>query len=86
LLMIRNGAFALAIAVALCFGAAEALSGSPGATWLPPASAAAADTMCTFPDLCVDDYDCIEICGSPWLGGTCDYDRAVGHKCCVCFD
>jgi hypothetical protein len=86
LLMIRNGAFAVAIAVALSFGAAEALSGPPGATWLPPALSAAADTMCTFPDLCVEDDDCIDICGPPWLGGTCDYDRAVGHKCCVCFD
>jgi hypothetical protein len=74
LLMIRNGAFAVAIAVALSFGAAEALSGSPAPTASPE---------CTFPDYCEDDEECMEeICWQPpvYWGGTCD------HNCCTCFE
>ena len=75
LLMIRNGAFAVAIAVALSFGAAEALSG----TALP-------DNPCQFPDkYCEDDDDCKQgagICDWPYYGGTCDHH----FECCVCFE
>jgi hypothetical protein len=76
LLMIRNGAFAVGVAVALCFGAAEALSGS-----------AFPDNPCQFPDKwCDDDWYCEEgrgICDNPpYYGGTCD----PHFECCVCFE
>ncbi|MGD2216057.1 MAG: hypothetical protein PVJ64_04850 [Gemmatimonadales bacterium] len=75
LLMIRNGAFAVAIAVALCFGAAEALSGPT----FP-------DNPCQFPEkYCDDDWDCRYnggICDDPYYGGTCDHH----YECCVCFE
>jgi hypothetical protein len=72
LLMIRNGAFAVAIAVALSFGAAVAVSGST----FP-------DNPCQFPDeYCEDDRDCDEICTPPYYGGTCDHH----YECCVCFE
>jgi hypothetical protein len=76
LLMIRNGAFAVAVAVALSFGAAEAVSGS-----------AFPDNPCQFPDkYCDDDDDCAgtgNICPEPpYYGGTCDHY----YECCVCFE
>jgi hypothetical protein len=73
LLMIRNSAFAVAIAVALCFGAAEALS-----------SSALPDNPCQFPDkYCDEDDDCDIICPyPPYYGGTCDHH----FECCVCFE
>ncbi|MGD2154515.1 MAG: hypothetical protein PVG79_14695 [Gemmatimonadales bacterium] len=75
LLMIRNGAFAVAIAVALSFGAAEAVSGST----FP-------DNPCQFPDKwCGNDSYCVQgagICDEPYYGGTCDHH----FECCVCFE
>ncbi|MGD2216066.1 MAG: hypothetical protein PVJ64_04895 [Gemmatimonadales bacterium] len=76
LLMIRNAAFAVAIAVALCFGAAEALSGST----FP-------DNPCQFPEKWCDDDSYCEyeagICDPPlYFGGTCDHY----YECCVCFE
>jgi hypothetical protein len=90
LLMIRNGAFAVGIAVALCFGAAEALSGPPGLSWRPVGLVAAADTICQKPDPC-DTHDDCEITGDictypPYYGGSCLYDQGYGYKCCVCFE
>jgi hypothetical protein len=90
LLVIRNGAFAVAIAVALSFGAAEALSGPPGPSWRPLNLAAATDTLCQKPDPCDEDPECEEgegICDyPPYWGGTCEFDRARGYKCCLCFE
>jgi hypothetical protein len=77
--MIRNGAFAVAIAVALSFGAAEALSGTADVTRHP--------NDCQMPEkYCDDDDDCRidgEICTPPlYFGGTCD----LYWNCCVCFE
>jgi hypothetical protein len=74
--MIRNGAFAVAVAAALSFGAAEALSGSPDAT--PQRD------DCTFPDYCDDNDDCqYDICAvPPYYGGTCN----LHWNCCICFE
>jgi hypothetical protein len=79
LLMIRNGAFAVAIAVALCFGAAEALSGT--------ADAARHPNDCQMPEkYCDENEDCEitgDICILPlYFGGTCD----LYWHCCVCFE
>jgi hypothetical protein len=76
LILIRNGAFAVAIAVALSFGAAEVLSGTPHATLQRD--------DCTFPDYCEDEFDCDEICqpSPPYYGGFC-YHRL---SCCICYE
>jgi hypothetical protein len=76
LIRIRNAAFAVAIAVALSFGAAEALSGTADATQR--------ENPCTFPDYCDNDPYCNNvICDDPpYFGGTCD----LYWNCCVCFE
>jgi hypothetical protein len=76
LLVIRNGAFAVAVAAALSLGAAEGLSGSPDAT--------PRRDDCTFPDYCDDDDYCNDvICAyPPYYGGTCN----LHWNCCICFE
>jgi hypothetical protein len=79
LLMIWNGAFAVAIAAALSFGAAEALSGTGDATRHP--------NDCQMPEkYCDENEDCEPdkgICEPPlYFGGTCD----LYWNCCVCFE
>jgi hypothetical protein len=75
LILIRNGAFAVAIAVALSFGAAEVLSGTPDAT--------RARNDCTFPDYCDGDEICNQLCTDPpYSGGWC-YMRL---NCCICYE
>ncbi len=70
LILIRNGAFAVAIAVALSLGAAEALSGTPDLS----------STPCDTPnDICDDNLDCYDWCP---IGGTC----FLPFGCCGCFE
>jgi len=68
--LFRNLSLAAGIAVALMFGATQALADSP-CTPLPPHT-------CPSPD------DCIEVCqnnGYPF-GGDC----LVGLACCICLE
>jgi hypothetical protein len=75
LILIRNGAFAVAIVVVLSFGAAEVLSGTPDAT--------PRRDDCTFPTYCDNDDICMEeICTDPYFGGWC-YMRL---NCCICYE
>ena len=74
LLMIRNGAFAVAIAVALSFGAAEALSGTAHQSLA---------SVCTYPDYCPDDPFCVGLCiERGHASGVC----VPGKDCCSCMD
>jgi hypothetical protein len=70
LIRIRNAAFAVAIAVALSFGAAEALSGTPDLS-RPPCDSP--------PGSCTEDDDCYAYCT---IGGSC----FPVVWCCLCYD
>jgi hypothetical protein len=73
-LMVRNGAFAVAIAVALSFGAAEALSGTAHQSLA---------NVCTYPDYCPDDEFCEGLCyDRGHVTGVC----VPGKDCCSCMD
>ena len=74
LLIIRNGAFAVAITVALSLGAAEALSGTAHQSLA---------SICTYPDYCPDDEFC------EWLCDVRGHETGVcvpGKDCCSCMD
>jgi hypothetical protein len=73
---IWNVAFAVAVAVALSFGAAEALTG-------PPQQAVQLAGICTYPDYCDDNDDCeYEICPPVYTTGWC----VMSKNCCTCVD
>ena len=73
---IFNVAFAIAIAVALSFGAATAFSGTP-------AKGAPSD-VCTYPDYCEYKQDCWDICVEQH--GHADGFCVDGKNCCSCVD
>ena len=74
LLMIRNGAFAVAIAVALSLGAAEALSGTAHQSLA---------SVWTYPDYCDTNEFCEVLCVErDHFWGWC----IMSKNCCSCVD
>jgi hypothetical protein len=73
---IWNVAFAVAVAVALSFGAAEALSGTTQ-------QHLSEEGICTYPDYCETDEFCEWLCDfRGHLTGEC----IMSKNCCLCVD